>query len=149
MSGQLTHSPGYVVRKALVDLTDGTLPSASGAWPIHTANMPNKPDSAILITETAGKISGRDHNSGTIQEHQGIQIMVRASRFSTAYTKAGQIIQSIDEDILRTAVTISSSTYEIQSITRTTGALNIGKEEGTKRQIFTINAIVSLRETTT
>lgn len=148
MSGLLTHSPGYVVRKALVDLALGTLPSASSTWPIHTGNLPDKPDNSVLITETAGRIDGRDHTSGETQEHQGIQIMVRSDRFSSAWTKAANIAKTIDEDIARTTVVISASTYELLAITRTSGPINLGKEEGSKRQIFTINAIVSLRETT-
>jgi len=148
MSGLMTHSAGDVIRHALIDLVLGTLPSAGTAWPIHVGNLPNKPDNAILVSDTAGRFGGRVHTSGEMQEHQGVQIKVRSADYQTGGLRARTIAKNLDEDIAQTSVTISGSVYLIEAVTRTSGPLSLGTEEGTERSLFTINAVVSLRQTT-
>ena len=147
MSGQLAHSPADVVRRALIAEGLGTDPSAAGSWPIHADREPNSPDSCITVYNTQGKIDAQELVGGMTLEHHGIQIRVRAARGETGYTKARAIAVSIDTNVSNASVTISNSTYLVTVITRTGDVLPIGREPTSDRSLFTINAVVDLRQT--
>jgi hypothetical protein len=146
--GQLNHSPSDILRRVLVALSDGTLPSAKAAWPIHSNGMVNKPDSQISVNDTQGRTQGRTMTDGEVITFPGVQIMIRAAKPHTAFTKAGNIVQTLDEDINRTSVTIDSNEYQIQAVTRTSDPIFLGEEDGSNRHLYAINAIMSVRETT-
>lgn len=149
MSGSLTHSPADIVRKLLIDLGLGTTPSAAGAWPVHTAHEPNEPDSAITVIGASPRDNGRVMIDGERQEKPGFQVRVRDANYSNGATKARAIAIALDESVNLTSVTIGSSVYLVQSISRTSGILPFGEEKPeSRRSIFTINAVASLRQTT-
>lgn len=149
MSGSLVHSPAEIVRQLIIDLGDGTAPSAGSSWPVVVDQEPNKPDSAITLYDTVGRSQGQDQPTGQLQKYPGIQIKVRAARSATAYTKADAIVVSLTESINRPGkqVSISTSAYLVQSVTITSGPIRLGKETPTSnRNAFTINIVVSLRQ---
>lgn len=149
MSGSLVHSPADIVRRALVTLGLGTLPTASGSWPIAVSQEPDTPDEAITLYDTSGRIDGRTHVDGEIQEFPGLQVRVRSANPVTGYTKAQAIAVALDQSIRLTNVTIGANVYKIYAITRTGTVNAIGKEiETSKRNLFTINAVASIRQTT-
>jgi hypothetical protein len=79
--------------------------------------------------------------------HYGIQIRVRsdASNSELGYNKLNSILTAIDEGIYRVIVVIGSSTYFVESFSRTSGILSLGTEVGaTKRYLFTLNALATL-----
>ncbi len=151
MSGTLAHSPADVVRHLLVDLGGGVLgggavPWTGGAWPIYVSSEPDDPDSVITIFDTAGITQGRIFQ-GEIQEHQGFQVRVRDANHVDGYTKANALAVLLDESSDRVNVTFASTNYFVHAITRTTGVLVLGKNVPIdKRNVFTINAIVALRQ---
>lgn len=155
MSGSLSHMPSDIILQLLVDKGDGTLPSANGIWPVFSTREPDKPDSIITIYDTTSKLEGRDHTSGEMVEHYGIQFRIRAADPNDGWRKANAIKTTIDTNTLRTVVSIADTTgtatssYRIQAITRTSGILSLGKEQSgkVKRNIFTINAIAAILET--
>lgn len=147
MPGPLTHSPADVIRHLLVNLGGGVLPSAGGSWPIYVDSEPDTPDSVITLYDTAGIIQGRTHIDGEIQEKHGILVRVRAASHTTGYTKARAIAVLMDETAKRDIVTIGGTNYFVNAITRTTDVIRLGKNKPTSnRNLFTINAIVSLRQ---
>ena len=147
MSGTLTHSPADVVRNLLIGLGFGTTPSDAGSWPIYVASEPNTPDSVITVFDTVGTDSGREMVLGERQEHHGIQIRIRDAEHADGYTKARVIAVALDETIVNNTSNVSSTGYTVYAITRTSDVLAIGKETPTsKRSIFTINALVALRQ---
>ena len=144
----LTHSPADVVRYALIDQSLGTLPINDGSWPIYVNREPDSPDSCITIYDTTDVKQGRIQIDGAIVQKRGIQIRVRAKDHETAWPKADAISDNINETILLTSVTISLSTYVIHAIHQESGPVNLGKEvESSKRNVFTINALVDLKQT--
>ena len=147
MSGALTHSPADIIRQLLIDLSLGTAPADSGSWPIYVSAVPDTPDSIVTVTDTTGKDDGRLMNGGERQEHHGFQIAIRAVTHAAGFTKARAIAVSIDEDVDNADVTVSSSSYVVYAISRISGVIVAGKNPPTsKRNLFTINAVVALRQ---
>ena len=148
MSGALTHSPADIVRNLLINLGLGTTPSVSGSWHIYSDLEPGTPDSVITVYNTTSVIHGRRMTDGETNEHHGILIRIRDANPKSGYTKSRAIARSLDVDVFLNTVVFDSSTYTIQSISRN-DVFSIGKERPTsRRNLFTINAICALRETT-
>ena len=147
MSGSLTHSPADVIRYLLIDLSLGTLPSASGDWPIIANRELDSPDNLITVFDTAGLRNGRVAD-GEVQEHEGFQIRVRAGTQTVGQAKINAIKQAIDNSVLNKSVVIGASTYIVYAISRRSGPFYLGQDvETSKRIVFTINAVVALRQT--
>lgn len=154
MSGNLTHSPAQIVRDLLVDLGLGTLPSASGSWPIYVSNIPDSPDSLITITDTVGISDGRTQFDGQAHEHPGIQVAVRDANHQDGWEKINALRVALSETIRNNAVSITdnvgtgTSVYTVYAITKVGGVIVLGKDTPTsKRNLFTLNATVALRQT--
>lgn len=149
MPGALNHSPADVIRRLLIALGHGADPPESdvtSTWPITVGGDPSVPDRLITLVDTAGKDSGRTMTDGEVQEHHGIQIQVRSPDYQDGYDKAREVAVGLDGVYWRT-VSIGSSTYEVQSVGRTGDVVYSGKEFlKTKRALFTINALVMVRQ---
>ncbi|MFA5056494.1 MAG: minor capsid protein [Opitutaceae bacterium] len=125
----------------------GVLPSVGGDWPIFATLSPDQPDKLIVVYNTAGTGDGRDMQSGEMLGHYGIQISVRDSDPKTGYRKADAIRATLAKDIRRATVTIESSQYSVHCFAHIGDVFDIGEEPNTGRRLFTINAVVSLRQT--
>lgn len=152
MPGTLTHSPADVIRRLLIQLGHGTTPEDSGEWPIYVATEPDSPDNAITLYDTAGINQGDHMIDGERQEKHGFQVRIRGWDHTTGYTKAREIAVGMDQNVDRTSATVPDSTgagvsYTVWSITRSSDVLSLGRDTPqSKRHIFTINAVTSLRE---
>lgn len=141
----LTHDPADIVRYLLIAIGHGTLPTASGSWPINVMNEPDTPDDCITVYNTTGKVQGRIQKTGEFVEKPGIQVRIRAANYSTGYTKGKQIETSLDTDVLQDTVTIGSSQYRVHALSRTANLVWLGKDvTSSKRQVFTLNYTVTL-----
>jgi hypothetical protein len=161
MSGSLDHSPEDVLRCLLIELDCGILPTSksplvNGDWPIYVSSLPNLPDQVITIKGTTGRFDGRSMRSGQKFEFHGVQIMVRGINQNDAQIKANEIKQVIDTEIRNETVVIpldvgtgtglDDSTYKVQNVSRSSGPIPLGKEQDSNRFLFTINAVISLRQ---
>ena len=147
MSGNLTHPPSDIVRRLLITKGYGTLPSASGSWPIFHLNEPDNPDNCITIYNTENNDQGRVQFSLARTEYFGVQIRVRDK--SSSGVKARTIASALDSAIYRDTVTISSSTYLVQSVNKITGPIYLGRNQpNSNLSLFTINAVVDVKQTT-
>jgi len=147
MSTRLSHTPADIIRWLLIDLGVGTEPEDEGDWPIYAGNEPNLPDPLIIVYDTSGITQGRIQRTGETVEHHGIQFQIRGVDYPTTWTKADELRQVIDEQVKYSKLTVDDSKYTIHAITRQSGPIALGKEQGTHRFLFTLNAIVSLCET--
>jgi hypothetical protein len=154
MSGSLDHSPADVVRQLLVDLSFATMHTDGGAWPAYVGRVPDSPDEMMVLTDTAGRDSGRTSPDDERQEHYGFQVMLRANTHEEGYAKANEIAIALDKYTTLEGVSIDNagtagdSVYLIYAITRTTGVIPLGRESpASDRRLFTINALVALRQT--
>ena len=149
MSSNLNHPPGQVIQQLLIDLGKGSDVEDLEAWPIYYANHPDSPDDSICIRDTEGVKHGRHMTSGEVLMHYGIQVMVRSANIVDGYVKAKRISVAFDEDVYQEIVEMGSGhMYSIQSISRLSDVLYVGTEVGaTRRHLYSLNAIVSLRLT--
>ena len=150
----LTHSPADVLRYALINAGGGSLPSSGSSWPIGCWQENETPDNVITLYDTSGNLDGRFQTDGEMQEHPGIQIRVRSANPLDGNTKIRQLMEIVDKGIRLTTVMIENpigtavSTYVIYAVTRIGTVLSIGKDTPqTKRSLFTVNMIISLRQT--
>jgi len=148
MSGHLEESPADIIRQLLVDLSLGTEPSADGSWPIHSTQEPDQPDDCITVYDTEGTQDGRSMIDGERFIHFGFQVRVRHAKHETGYHKADDIAMALDKTVYQNTVTIGANTYLVHAVSRKSGPLALGREPGTGRVLFTINAVASIRQTT-
>lgn len=145
MPGTLSHSPADVLRKLLVSLSLGSYPAnPSGSWPIYASGEPDEPDSAITVYDTTGVTNGRTAPDMEMHEYHGVQIRIRAAAHTAGYAKSRATAIALDGIQDRT-VSIGSTTYIVQVVNRTGDVLSLGKEDG-KRSVFTVNALVMVRQ---
>lgn len=131
-----------IIRKLLLDLNLGTV---NGLWPIYVALMPDAPDQAICVYDTAGALDGRIMRTGEQIEHQGIQVRVRGLVYANVYNKTREIVLGVDA-AHRAAVAYSAGEdYTVVNISRTGAPIPLGLSEDDKRRYnFTINAITTI-----
>lgn len=147
MSGLLTHSVNDILRRLLVNNGQGTLPSASGSWPIGI-ERPDDPDNCVTITETTGRRDGRTMVDGEVVEHPGIQVEVRSADHNTGFLKAKQLATYCDESICNSVIMFENKTYNIINVSRAGVVMSIGRESPeSKRELFTFNAMVTIVQT--
>ena len=147
MSGALDHSPAEIVRKLLVDLSQGTEPSAAGSWPIFAAREPTNPDSLITVFSTGIEHQGRDMNDGEVKDRYTVSVRVRCASDNTGYIKASNIGQALDKSVRNMSVTISSKTYLVYAASRKNGPLALGNEPESKRVVFSLNYSLAIKQT--
>jgi hypothetical protein len=147
MAGQLDHSPADVIRRTLIALGLGADPPAL-PWPIFAALEPTNPDQVITVFDTTGQDGERDSILNDRQGYEGIQVRVRSATHPVGFAKANAVYVALNQ-IRRRPITIGTAVYMVQTVITQGTVLPIGLEPSTKRSLFTINALVSLRKTGT
>lgn len=143
-SSLLAHSPADVVRKMVVDLGLATLPSAGGDWPAYVSIEPDGQDDVITLYDTDGRDDGRNMY-GERNEHSGVLVRVRSGAHPEGYAKARAIAVALDESVSWRPVSLGGSSYVVQSASRTTDVMVLGKESlKAQRYLFTVNFAVTL-----
>lgn len=147
MPGTLTTSPADVLRRLLIVLGHGADPPAT-PWPVFVGREPDTPDSVITIRNTSGRNLGKTMPDGERQELHGVSVRVRSASYAAGYTKARQIAVALDEDIDQEVVAAGSPSrnYRVHAVHRTGDVNDLGPEEQTRRSVFTLNALMSVRE---
>lgn len=146
MAHYLQHSAADITRYALIQLGKGTLLGANQAWPIGVDSEPNKPDNALTVYDTAGTGQGRLMVNGELQGLYGVQIRCRAVDFATGWAKLDEIQRTLAESVLLYPVAIGVSRYLIQCFSLVGDVLRLGKEQGGKRSLFTLNSQVCVKQ---
>ena len=136
-------NPAQVIQYALVAAGVGHLPAIGVTWPVYNSQLNDKPDGALCVYNTSGILDGR-LMAGTVIEHQGIQIRVRAAIDADALVKIKAVAAALDS-FKNTEVVIGASTYTIQNASRKSPIIGLGVEDGTKRVSYTINYTLTLR----
>lgn len=142
-------SPAQVIRRLLIQLNLAPNDQTS-AWAPFVAFLPDDPDTALVVYDTAGTQNGRLMRTGEKIEHPGIQIRFRSSNYPAAWEKAKAVADALDALPVGTAVTMvpTSEKWILQNVSRTGAILTAGIEEvgDRKRHNLTINAILTMRK---
>jgi hypothetical protein len=147
MSGLLNHSPADIVCQLLISLGLVDDPLGTGTatgWEGYVSNESSVPDNVVTVYDTQGKPDGRVMTSGEQQEHHGFQLRVRGADAQVGFAKARALAVALDQTVLRNSVTLGTSTYLVQAVSRTGEVIPLGTEPGTSRELFTINATIDL-----
>ncbi len=142
MTGVLTHSPARVISQLMVDLgvASGV---GTGTWPVFPNTLLDSPDNAIRVKDTVGIDRGRFMGTGERQENEGFQVMVRAGKQATGWTRANLIATTFDTGVRADSVTVESTTYLIDGISRS-GVMSLGAEKAdSKRELLTFNGTIT------
>ena len=110
--------------------------------------LPDDPENAICIYDTAGKIDGRIMQNGDQIEHPGIQVRVRGPVYPDVWNKAEAIALAFDAQ-KRVVVHVGpSNTKVVLNISRTGAIVPMGIEQvgDRRRHNFTINAMVTIQK---
>lgn len=147
MAGVLLHSPADILRQLLIDLELGTAyVDDATSWAVFASGEADMPDDCITVYDTEGRNHGREMVHGERQEHHGFQVRVRARNHAVGYLKARDIAVKLDQEVYQELVTVEEIQYLVHAVTRVGDVLPIGKDAPrSKRSLFTINGIVSLR----
>jgi hypothetical protein len=137
-------SPADIIRQLLLDLG---LVAATGDWTTFVSFLPESPDNAVCVYDTAGRPNGR-LMAGEQIIHPGIQIRVRGLSYPAVWAKSNTIATALDS-LARVLVAISSTeAHTLLNVSRTGDIIPVGIEEegGRRRHHFTINAVVTLQK---
>lgn len=134
-----------IMRQLLLDLLLGT--DGGDEWAIFVGLLPDTPDKAIAIYDTAGKLDGRLMTTGKQIEHKGIQIIVRAPEYLDAINKSNEIMDTLDLQNRIDVEMESDRVYLIQNISRSGATLPLGLNEDDRRRYhFSSNALITLNQ---
>jgi len=147
---QLDQSPAYVLRQLMVDLILGSHPDEGTPvldWNIYVSQSPGTGDNVITVFDTTGIIDNRVQTNGEVDEHYGIMIQVRAEGHTVGYAKANEIQNTLDVYLYREPVYLDTGEiYEVHAVSRKGTINTLGKEQGTDRNLFTLNYLVALKQ---
>lgn len=139
------HSPADILAEALVTLGLAAWGNVA-AWTMSVGSMPEAPANRVSLSDTTPKQDGR-LMVGTVIEHPGIQVRVRATKQPVGWLKASSIAAALD-NMKNVQVVLEGRTYTIQNASRSGGVIPLGPELETGRLLWTINATLTLREET-
>ena len=149
------NSPAVVLREYLIDQGVFTAEADAGSWPLYVGHMPDAvgvPDNCAAIYDTAGIKDGRLMLAGLGILHPGLQIKVRARTYAAGWAKADAVrvaMDAIKRAEQEVDATDSFYRYRLDNLSQTGTVLPLGTEKGTKRrQLFSINYLATLEETT-
>lgn len=143
----LMHSPAEILRKLLLDRGLGTDGASRSAWPVFTRNEPPAPDDCITLYDTQGTSDGRAHVDGTQFQHYGFQLRVRSGQDRDGWQKSSLVRDLFNRQVHNAVVVMADDTrYVVYAVTRVGQVVPIGKEESSKRNLFTLNGTVSVRK---
>lgn len=146
MSGVLHHNPSEIIAQLLADLGIADRPDDEDSlteWTVFSIHLPETPEQAILVSDTAGRLHRRIHVTGVTGEHYGIQFLARSSEDpSTPYKKMKALLDLIDTEVRLEQVVLDEYTYRVNALTRTSPAIPAGRDGG--RFLYSGNALASI-----
>jgi hypothetical protein len=137
-------APADIIQQLLVNLLAES--PGTSVWPIFVGFLPDQPDEAICVYDTAGFSDGRLMGDGTQIEHPGVQIRVKGKTYLETYGKIKEISLLLDAQHDAVVSPAEGETYIIQNISRQGTIMPLGLEEAGGRRLhhFTINAVLTL-----
>jgi len=129
-------------------LLDLGIAKLTGDWQAFISFLPDSPNNAIVVYDTAGKVDGRIMKTGERITHPGIQIGIRGANYSALVLKVLEIAEALD-NAKRTLIAVDSeTTYILHNASRTGDIIPVGVEEvgDRRRHLFTINATITIEE---
>jgi hypothetical protein len=149
----MTEPPARVVYEYLREL--GVIGSSAGElpWLAGVGPMPQDGNEFVAIIDAGARQLGRIQRTGERVSKPRIQVLVRATDYPTGWAKGFEIQTVFDKVGVRTTtggvgqivpVAIGDQNWAIKLISVETPVMPLGREPDTGRNLFSINALVSL-----
>lgn len=142
----LNHSPGDILRRALISLALGSNPdvAVAGAWPVYCAVEQGSPDNCITVYDSQDGVQSGRMEEETV-EFPSVQVKIRAVDHPTAYAKASAIGAALDGILMRIVSMPDGTAYILAWVNRRPfGYIGLEKP-ASRRHVITINAYLSAR----
>jgi hypothetical protein len=144
MLGTLTHTPAYILRSRLISDGKASDPDLNRTWPVYVDGEPTTPDNMISIKDTSPVDKGYNQYLKEVQEHYGVQVLVRAKDIPVGFLKFNSLVVGIEKYIGNT-VTIGAVSYEFSSYVTSHVFLN-RRPQISRLPLWTINAMLVIRQ---
>ena len=82
---------------------------------------------------------------GLVPTHPGIQLRIRSNTGEIGYIKIEDIASALDKILNATVEMGGGKEYEIQNASRTSPIIPLGQEIGTRRYLFTVNFLLTIK----
>lgn len=133
----------YII-EVLKKMTD---PSNGIDWPLYQTSMPDGDEvktNCGALYDTPGMNEPR-LMMGLVVTHPGIQLRIRSSTSKIGWVKIEDIADALDE-VKNVDIAVDGKTYRIQNASRTSPIVPLGLEVGTRRYLFTVNYLLTVRK---
>lgn len=148
MTPALIHSPADIIRQLLIDIGQGIdvdNVNVNTSWQVFASGEPSSPDNCLAVTDTSWQDDGRSMINGEEWYHYGAQIRVRAVDHPTGFVKTNAVSKALAESVYLRQVDVDGTPYLVHCFSRLT-IIDLGKNvPQTKRTLFTLNVLVTLR----
>jgi len=141
-----TDSPASILASYITGQGIMSSPNTSSDWPLYVSHRPDEPGDIGTIYDTSGIKDGRDMRTGAIEQHYGLQIVIRSESYEGGWNKINVLLSNLDS-IFNTNVVKDDTTYTIHNVSRI-GTINpLGYEKNTKRRhLFGANLLASITQ---
>jgi len=146
-SGSVAPTPATILASYVIhSLSEMTVPTENDTWPLYSPTLPDgngvKTNCGVMF-DTTGIGDARSLRTGKINEHPGIQLIIRTNDYQTGWNKIQDIALLLDA-ITNSTVTLGTVTYQLTNCSRTSPVVYLGLEPGTKRRMkFSVNYLLS------
>lgn len=145
--GQVT-TPAAILAAYLINyIAIFTDPDDDAAWPLYINGLPDglgTANEAAAVFDTIGLYNGKTMH-GTLNQHFGIQIRIRAMSDNDVYVKADAIEAALANVHSINVIGESSETFRINNISQATPIIRLGPDEQ-RRMLCTLNYLLSTTE---
>lgn len=139
--------PSTVLKAYLITSGVGVDPTSStDDWGIYVSMMPDAEginDNAMAIMDTTGIKIGKWMKNGQTYFTYGFQILIRSSGYVEGFTQMKLVENKLDS-VKYTSQVYNSTTYRLAGVNRTSGFVLGTEDEKRRRQLFTINGLLSV-----
>lgn len=140
----LEDSPAAIIAAYLTGVGIMTVPSGAGDWPLYIGFLPDTPDNVASAYNTTPIKDGRAMGDGSVKQHYGVEILLRAGDEETGWSKCNAIAGQLDT-LRNFDIAGSNGTYRLHNVSRAGGINSLGLESGTvRRNMFSVNFLVSI-----
>lgn len=147
----MNYEPSRILATYLWDQCDEAVqpPTADlTEWPLFYSNLPDKPDNALFLYDSGGIEDGRLMASGEKIFHPTLTLLCRCAKSpSLAFNKIQALALFFDTINRRSAgnpITMESTVYRLDNVSRQSSPLYVGEEAGTNRFMYSLNLKLTL-----
>lgn len=134
----------YLVSQGLVQYPGDIQTPGDGTTQCYVSSMPDDPDQILSVYDIAGLKWCRTQRGKNIID-PGVKLIVRALDYR-GYTNVVLPITTILGAVNENTVSLNGVDHFLHSVYRTSSIVSIGEETGKRRQLWYINARVSMQD---